>query len=146
MSAKFRITRCMLALTLSLTGVEQAVAAITASPVSAGQGNSSQWKSIPEDSTSWQREPFKSLEQLTPGKAHPDKQGIARTSPDLALQGIMMSNRHYYAIINGRTVKAGDKIEGWNIAEISRYRVTLRREKEKQIYDIYQGKIDRGTR
>jgi hypothetical protein len=58
----------------------------------------------------------------------------------------MKSNNHYYAIINGRTVKPGDKVDGWSIAEISRYRVTIRRDKEKQIYDIYQGKIDRGTR
>lgn len=58
----------------------------------------------------------------------------------------MKSNKHYYAIINGRTVKRGDHIGDWTIAEISRYRVTMRREKEKQIHDIYQGRIDRGTR
>jgi len=58
----------------------------------------------------------------------------------------MKINKHYYAIINGRTIKPGDRIDGWTIAEISRFRVTLRREKEKQIFDIYQGKIDRGNR
>jgi hypothetical protein len=126
--------------------MEQAGAALTASPVSAGQGKNSQWKSIPEDSTSWQREPFKNLEPAALGKGTSANQGISRTSPDLALQGIMKSNNHYYAIINGRTVKPGDKVDGWSIAEISRYRVTIRRDKEKQIYDIYQGKIDRGTR
>jgi len=58
----------------------------------------------------------------------------------------MKSNKRRYAIINGRTVKTGDHVDGWTIAEISSHRVTLRREKEKQIYDIYQGRIDRGSR
>lgn len=72
--------------------------------------------------------------------------GALETSSELSLQGIMKINRHYYAIINGRTVKTGDQIDGWTVAKIKRYQVTIRREKEKQIYDIYQGRIDRGTR
>lgn len=67
-------------------------------------------------------------------------------SSDLVLQGIMKINRHYYAVINGRTVKSGDHVDGWTIAGIRRYRITVRREKEQRIYDIYQGRIDRGTR
>lgn len=142
MHAKPYIVGCLLLLTLSVVWSDFSIAA----PASAGIGSMPQWKTIPEDSTTWRREPFKSPEGPKRGSAPSAKQGLIAGSADIALQGIMKSNKHYYAIINGKTVKPGDHIEGWSVAEISRYRVTLRREKEKQIYDIYQGTIDRGTR
>lgn len=103
-----------------------------------------QWKFTPEDSTTWKREPFKKTEgaQKTPQSSAKS----AFTSSDVVLQGILKSNARFYAIINGTTVKSGDRIDGWTVAQISRHRVILRRDKETQIQDIYQGKIDRGTR
>jgi len=145
MRAKAFIVGCTLLLSLTGAGVKHALSTATASQVSAGHGSMTQWKSIPEDSTPWRREPFKSVESLKHESRPSVKQRPVEASADLVLQGIMKSSRRYYAIINGRTVKPGDHIEGWTIAEISRHRVTLRREKEKQIYDIYQGRIDRGT-
>jgi hypothetical protein len=135
----------LLVLVLSSASAEAAVSPSTPSPdTSAGKP---QWKSIPEDISSWRREPFKEPEtSVRSAGQSPASSGSAGTSPDLILQGIMKSNRKYYAIIDGRTVKPGDRIDSWRISEISRYRVILRREKEKQIYDIYQGKLDRGTR
>jgi hypothetical protein len=108
--------------------------------------NQTQWKNIPEDTNPWRREPFKSPDTAKNVPALSSVQKSTAGTPDLLLQGIMNKNKHFYAIINGRTVKPGDSIEGWSVAEISRYRVTVRREKEKRIYDIYQGRIDRGTR
>lgn len=142
MHAKHCIIICIILLSLAVTGTEYEISAATASPATAEQHNTTQWKTIPEDSTSWRREPFKSPETLKqiPGLS------AKQSSPDFSLQGIMKSNKHYYAIINGRTVRRGDQIDGWTIAEINRYRVTIRHEKEKQIYDIYQGRIDRGSR
>jgi len=141
MRAKTFIIVCI-QLALFVAGTNQAFSSSTPSPASARQGSLIQWQSIPEDSANWQREPFKSPEnpKLVTGSQ------VKQDSPDLALQGIMKVSKHYYAIINGRTTKPGDRIEGWTIVEISRYRVTLRREKERQIFDIYQGKIDRGNR
>jgi hypothetical protein len=126
---------------------EYACSAPATIPVAPRQRSAIQWSSIPEDSTRWRREPFK-ISDISPQKTAGAsvKNGTPIMSPDLSLQGIMKSNRRYYAIINGRTVKPGDRIEGWTISEIGRYRVIFRRENEKQIYDIYQGKIDRGTR
>ncbi|MBC8018054.1 MAG: hypothetical protein H7X83_06000 [Verrucomicrobia bacterium] len=146
MRAKPCIVGWILLLTLTVAGTKQAVCAATAAPVSAGPGGSVQWKSIAEDSTSWRREPFKSPEATKHATGTSVKQASPGTSADLTLQGIMKSNRRYYAIFNGTTVKPGDHIEGWTIAGISRHRVTIRREKETQIHDIYQGRIDRGTR
>ena len=112
----------------------------------AGQQPIPQWKSTPEDSTTWRREPFKSTEDISKGTMANGKTTTVTSSPELNLQGILKSNTGYFAIINGTTVKPGNRIEGWTISEISRHRVTLSREKEKLAYDIYQGKIDRGTR
>jgi hypothetical protein len=147
MRVKSCIAGCILLLALNGAGAKLSFSATTASPAAIEHGSAAQWKSIPEDSTSWRREPFKNNEaskKITGSSAKPASIGAA--SPELALSGIMKNNKHYYAIINGRTVKPGDHVDEWTIAEISRYRVTMRRQKEKQIYDIYQGRIDRGTR
>jgi len=103
-----------------------------------------QWKFTPEDFTTWKREPFKKSEGTQ--KTSQASAKAPFTSSDVVLQGILKSNTRFYAIINGITVKPGDHIEGWTVAQISRHRVILRRDKETQIQDIYQGKIDRGTR
>jgi hypothetical protein len=134
---------CSLFLVLT-TGCVPAIvsAASNGQSTTATRGGTVQWQSLPEDSRPWSREPFKSPETTKPAVGA----SVKSTSSELILQGIMKSNKQYYAIINGRSVKAGDIIDGWSITEISRYRVTTRREQEKQIYDIYQGKIDRGTR
>lgn len=103
-----------------------------------------QWKYTPEDFATWKREPFKKTESTQ--KTPQTLANTAITSSEVVLQGILKSNTRFYAIINGITVKPGDRIEGWTVAQISRHRVTLRRNKETQTQDIYQGKIDRGTR
>lgn len=150
MRAKHFIFSCILLLSLTIANTKQAISDVTTVAVPDRAAHTTQWKSIPQDSSSWRREPFKSTVESKRLAAVPIKQipqsSLATSSPDLALQGIMKSNQHYYAIINNRTVKPGEQIEGWTIAEISRYRVTIHREKEKQMYDIYQGRIDRGTR
>jgi len=120
-----------------------------AAPVSAGSSVKSQpamprWQSTPEDLNAWKREPFKNIDRPLNNSASSGKSVSLAT--DFSLQGIMKSNTRFYAIINGTTVKPGNRIEGWTVAEITRHRVTLRRDKETQIFDIYQGKIDRGTR
>jgi hypothetical protein len=136
----------LLRLALMFVCATDVFAAVPTAPATAGQSSMPQLKSIAEDSGPWRREPFKNTDttKITPGM--PAKLGITREPADISLQGIMKSNKSYFAIINGITVKPGDRIEGWTIAEISRHRVTMRREKEKQIYDIYQGRIDRGVR
>lgn len=66
---------------------------------------------------------------------------------EIRLQGIVQSGKSFHALINGLTVKAGDRVGGVTINSISRYQVVLLNErKEKVIYDIYQGRIDRGKK
>ena len=146
MRAKPCIIGSTLLLALTVAGAEYSFSTATASPAPAGHTSVPEWKSTPEDPSSWRREPIKSpiAPKRIPGQSL--KQVSSGVSTELVLQGIMKSNKHYYAILNGRTVKPGDHMDGWTIAEISRYRVIIRRDKEKQIYDIYQGRIDRGTR
>lgn len=144
MRAKYSIFGGTLLLALNVAAINHVV--YGAAPAPAGHVTVTQWKSIPEDSATWRREPFQSPEAPKQVTGPSPLQNSVVASPELALQGIMMSNKRYYAIIDGRTVKPGDQINGWSIADISRHRVTIRRNKEKQVYDIYQGRIDRGTR
>lgn len=66
---------------------------------------------------------------------------------DIHVQGIMQADRKFHALINGRTVKVGDTIGGITVKEIHRYKVVVVNErKEKIVYDIYQGRIDRGIK
>jgi len=114
------------------------------------------FKQIPGDTGVWRREPFRSVpDSKKPSAVHdnakfaalpgmPPKAGID-TTPDLVLQGIMKSGEHYYAIINGRTVKAGDHIGSSTITRIDRYRATIKDSTGIHILDIYQGRINRGT-
>ena len=113
-----------------------------AAPAPADQATTT-WKTEPEDPHAWPHEPFKKIEDP---KALLRAPGSLGDASDLVVQGIMKIDKHYYAIINGIIVKPGNRIDEWIIANISRYRVTVRREKEKQTYDIYQGKINRGTK
>ncbi len=117
---------------------------ISRGTVSAARVEQPQWKSTPEDTGAWRREPFKSTENQRATPLTSIKSIQPATT--FVLHGIMKSNSHFYAIINGTTVRAGNRIDGWNVAEINRYRVTLRRDKETQLIDIFQGIIDRGTR
>ena len=146
MRANSCIAGCTLLLVLNLGTAQHAFSAAAPSPASSGQVAVPRWKSITEDPATWRREPFRNPVTSKSGPGTPGAFVPAAASSGLALQGIMKSNTRYYAIINGTTVRAGDRIDGWSVAAISSYRVTLRRDKEQQIYDIYQGKIDRGTR
>lgn len=109
---------------------------------------------VSRDSGPWRREPFigsskKSTaaptargSQLIPGKEPSGRHGL---DEDIHLQGIMQADNAFHAMINGRSVKAGDTIGSTTIREISRFRVVVvNGRKEKVVYDIYQGRIDRG--
>jgi hypothetical protein len=111
--------------------------------------------SVSEDSGAWRRDPFigavKKGEGTSSTKGLPVK-GLTGYSKqqkeqaeDIHLQGIMQTDRAFHALINGRTVKTGDAISGVTVKEISRHRVVVLNEnKEIIIFDIYQGRIDRG--
>lgn len=111
---------------------------------------------VQEDSGAWRRKnPFiessqKSVVLASPGST-PIKTGAKFSGSlrdgDLNIQGIMQTDRKFHALINGRTVKAGDVIDGFTIKEIHRYSVVVLNErKEKITYDIYQGRINRGKK
>jgi hypothetical protein len=109
--------------------------------------------SVAEDPGPWRRDPF--IGSINKGGspngtgAVPLKSGTGLHAQDLdiRLQGIMQVDGAFHALINGRSVKAGDSISGVTIREISRHQVVvLTDRKEKIIYDIYQGRIDRGKK
>lgn len=106
---------------------------------------------ISEDSVKWRRDPFYGAETKNDrnqiGKIPLGIKGSAKIAEmrELYLQGIMQADNAFHALINGRVVKTGDKLDGFAVVEISRYRVIVQNDnKEKSIYDIYQGRIDRG--
>lgn len=109
-----------------------------------------------EDSAKWRRDPFMANKKNVTGssapKTVPIKKNVVENKKepeiDIDLQGIMQSGDSFHALINGRNVKAGDNIGGdITVKEISRFNVVVVNErKEKIIYDIYQGRIDRGKK
>lgn len=137
-------------LVLCLSAVPQLLAATTATvqpPPPAPTQTS-------EDSGAWRRDPFLGITPKNNRKSVPLTKGTFRSavklavpeqSQDVQLQGIMQSDRSYYALINGQAVKTGDTIAGVTIKEISRFRVvTVNSHKQVVTYDIYQGRINRG--
>lgn len=108
---------------------------------------------VKEDSGKWRRDPFlgnnaKTVKQptaktVTGIKLIPESSAL----PEINLQGILQSGKAFNALINGRVVKKGDKLDGVTIKEISRFQVVVQNEKRENItYDIYQGRIDRGKK
>lgn len=102
------------------------------------------------DATPWRRDPFiVKVKNTSTAKSMPLKigDGPLKQEEDIQLQGIMQADRAFHALINGRVVKTGDTIGGTVIKHISRYQVVVQNvSKEKVIYDIYQGRIDRGKK
>lgn len=108
---------------------------------------------IKGDSGKWRRDPFLGNNVKTVGtttvKTLPGIKLIPESSalPEINLQGILQSGKAFHALINGRVVKKGDKLDGVIIKEISRFQVVMQNEnREKITYDIYQGRIDRGKK
>jgi hypothetical protein len=122
-------------------GMSAGISSASTSPSASHHGNA--WKPEPEDSLPWPREPFKKLDTLKPQQK---LSGSPMISPDITIQGIMKVDKHFYALINGRAVKTGDRIDELTIVNIYRDRIIVRRDKELQTYDIYQGRINRGTK
>ena len=125
-------------------------AASTAAPVPKN-GDRAYQAAISEDGSKWRRDPFH-VGDAKNGTAPAGKipaglktsTAIVR-SHELDIQGIIQSDNAFHALINGNVVKTGDKLDGLTIMEISRYRVVVKNDNnEKIIYDIYQGRIDRG--
>jgi len=109
--------------------------------------------SVSEDPGTWRRDPF--IGSLKKGDGMPSAKGIPlktgaglpNQEQDIQLQGIMQAGKGFHALINGRSVKTGDTFGSATVKQISRYRVVLLNErKENIIYDIYQGRIDRGKK
>ena len=108
---------------------------------------------IAEDSGTWRRKPYmvtikkSGALPATAGKKLPMGDTLSKQLYDdnIQLQGIMQVGNSFHALINGLSVKVGDLVEGVTVKEISRYRVVLLNEQKEQIvYDIYQGRINRG--
>ncbi len=66
--------------------------------------------------------------------------------PSLKLTGTILAGRGSIAIINGRFLKGGDRIEGFKIVSISRSQVSLADEERSILLDVREnvGKGDQG--
>ncbi|MBI5483376.1 MAG: hypothetical protein HY888_02810 [Deltaproteobacteria bacterium] len=130
--------------------VISSAAAQPAAPVSKDR-DAAKLSVIPEDSSKWRRDPFTGRhakdDKASSGAVPASFTAAAaiNRSPELNLQGIIQSGNAFHALINGHVLKTGDRLAGLTIRQISRYQVVLFNEnKETFIYDIYQGRIDRG--
>ncbi len=94
-----------------------------------------------QDKNKWRRDPFRypsgtaGLSGLPGGK--PPKQGR------ITLQGVMLRNGTYYALLNGRVYKAGDRTDNLRIVSVRRYSVVVADEEgEREIY-VYKDTLDK---
>ncbi|MDD2364856.1 MAG: hypothetical protein PHN84_01690 [Desulfuromonadaceae bacterium] len=103
-----------------------------------------------EDAKAWDRDPF--IGKLAKKRAVPLTSKLngykatkqVENEEEINLQGIIQSDNTYHALINGRALKTGDMIGTTRIQQINRYQVVLQNaKKEKIVYDIYQGKLDK---
>ena len=107
---------------------------------------------ISGDSAQWRRDPFvDSAAKRGRLPAGGIRAGLKNSAggtgqSELDIQGIMQTDKKaFHALINGRVVKTGDRLDGLTIKEISRYRVVFRDgHNNTSSYDIFQGRIDRG--
>ena len=141
-----------LVIVLSIFCLAAAHAATPVKPAAESKDKGQHRKEVAEDSAKWRRDPFSGGNaknaKVPAGRIQPGLKTAAsiNANPELTVQGIMQADNAFHALINGRVVKAGDKLDGVTIKEISRFRVAVQYDnsKDKTIYDIYQGRIDRG--
>ncbi|MDA8084858.1 MAG: hypothetical protein M0024_14470 [Nitrospiraceae bacterium] len=74
---------------------------------------------VPQDPLVWRRDPFRF-------RKVPVREGAKAESQRLpALQGILASGDRRFALVDGRVVAVGDRLEGYRIAAIKTYSVLL---------------------
>jgi hypothetical protein len=143
----------MTTLTIAMAVHAFTVHAAPTSPQSIAADGSARFTTVPEDNAKWRREPFIGADSKKTKPAAPittaGKKSATESSDstEVNLQGIMQADKSFHALIDGRAFKVGDKIGRLTIFEISRYRVVVQdHNKEKTIYDIHKGKINRGEK
>lgn len=102
-----------------------------------------------QDSGKWKREPFVMTNKMNKSAIKNTLSPITTKNArveDINLQGILSSENRYHALINGHVYKVGDIFDEFTISDISRYRVIVEKNKEKYVYDIHKGKINRGEK
>ncbi len=63
--------------------------------------------------------------------------------PLLRLESVLKQGDKLSAVISGRLVHQGDKVEGYTVRRIERRRVILARDSEQLILELYQYEINR---
>ena len=93
------------------------------------------------DKEQWRRDPFRYPSEtaglsVAPGKKLPKQSRII-------LQGVMLRHGTYYALLNGRVYRAGDRIDDLRIVSVRRYSVIVAGEEgEREIY-VYKDTLDK---
>ena len=143
----------MTTLTIAMAVHASAVHAAPTPPQSIAADGNTRNTTVPEDNVKWRREPFIGADskknKSTSAISTTGKKSVAESldSTEVNVQGIMQADKSFHTLIDGRAFKVGDKIGRLTIFEISRYRVIVQNHnKEKTIYDIHKGKINRGEK
>ncbi len=93
-----------------------------------------------QQSAPWQRDPFTRTNKKA-SAAPPAKKSVTLENREVNLQGIMKVNDKYFAVINGRVVGVGNKLNGITIKSISRTAVVVEDETGRNKIDIYKGLV-----
>jgi predicted house-cleaning NTP pyrophosphatase (Maf/HAM1 superfamily) len=88
----------------------------------------------------WQRDPFIGADKKASG-SQSAKILVKPERPEINLQGIMKVNDKYFAVINGRVVGVGNRLNGTTIKRISRTAIVVEDETGRNKIDIYKGLV-----
>jgi hypothetical protein len=117
-----------------------ASAAAQAADTAASAPASSRQQVIPRDAGSWGRDPFLHRSDARGATSPPVGKPLPHLpAHEVAVQGVMRVDGRYFALVNGRVVKAGDRIDRLQVEKISRYRVVVKDDAGRRTIDIYAG-------
>lgn len=96
-------------------------------------------RETPRDSGTWSRDPFRHQKDAGGRITLPVRPLPVGPRHEITVQGIMNVDGTYYALVNGRVVKAGERVDRTLVENISRYRVVTKDDTGRRTIDIYAG-------
>lgn len=93
------------------------------------------------DKEQWRRDPFRHPSETSGLSALPGKKPPKQSR--IILQGVMLSNGTYYALLNGRVYRAGDRTDDLRIVSVRRYSVVVADEEGVREIYVYKDTLDK---
>ena len=93
------------------------------------------------DKEPWRRDPFRYPSETSGLSGSYGKKLLKHSR--ITLQGVMLRNGTYYALLNGRVYRSGDRINDLRIVSVRRYSIVVADEEgEREVY-VYKDTLDK---